>query len=261
MATNDNAVMKVSTARFYRAPVGTARPATIAALKAPANPWVELGNTSLENIFNLQSQGGDVTNLGSLQNAVLRQSIAARSESFGVNLLEWTPQSLQLYYGANAVINGDGSVDVPSKPVPTECAFLVVLYDGDNVGAFYAAKTSIFRGDDIAVSDTNTLTSLPIRVTTLNNAGSTTPYTVVPMQVDKKTATATAAVASGSLTGITVTDQGNGYASAPTVTFSGGGGTGATATATVVGGKVTSITIGNAGTGYTTAPTVTIAAP
>ncbi len=51
---------------------------------------------------------------------------------------------------------------------------------------------------------------------------------------------------------------GTGYTSAPTVAFSGGGGTGATATATVVGGIVTSITITKGGSGYTSAPTITL---
>jgi phage tail sheath protein FI len=59
---------------------------------------------------------------------------------------------------------------------------------------------------------------------------------------------------------VTVTSQGTGYTSAPTVAFSGGGGTGAAGTA-VLGtgadaGKVVSITITNAGSGYTSAPTV-----
>jgi phage tail sheath protein FI len=59
---------------------------------------------------------------------------------------------------------------------------------------------------------------------------------------------------------ITVTAQGTGYTSAPTVGFTGGGGTGAAATA-VLGtganaGKVVSITVTNPGTGYTSAPTV-----
>jgi autotransporter-associated beta strand protein len=48
------------------------------------------------------------------------------------------------------------------------------------------------------------------------------------------------------------------YTSAPTVTISGGGGTGATATATVSGGAVTGITVTNGGSAYTTVPTVTI---
>ena len=49
-----------------------------------------------------------------------------------------------------------------------------------------------------------------------------------------------------------------GFLTAPAVTISGGGGTGATATATISGGKVTGFTVTAAGTGYATAPTVLI---
>lgn len=71
-------------------------------------------------------------------------------------------------------------------------------------------------------------------------------------------AAATATVAqNGVVTGITLTNGGSGYTSAPTVTITGGGGTGATATATVAG-AVTAITITNNGTGYTSAPLVNI---
>ena len=53
-----------------------------------------------------------------------------------------------------------------------------------------------------------------------------------------------------------VFNAGTGYATAPTVAFSGGGGSGAAATATVLNGVVTGITVTNGGTGYTSAPTV-----
>lgn len=46
------------------------------------------------------------------------------------------------------------------------------------------------------------------------------------------------------------------YTSAPTVAFSGGGGTGAAATAHITNGVVTSITMTAGGTGYTSAPTI-----
>lgn len=55
---------------------------------------------------------------------------------------------------------------------------------------------------------------------------------------------------------ITVTAGGTGYTSAPTVTFTGGAGTGAAATATVESGAVTGITITDPGTGYTSAPAI-----
>lgn len=77
----------------------------------------------------------------------------------------------------------------------------------------------------------------------------------------KATAKATATIASGGVSAVTVTAQGFGYTSTPTVTFSGGAGTGATAVATIANGQVTGIEVTAAGTGYTSAPTVTVAAP
>ena len=74
-------------------------------------------------------------------------------------------------------------------------------------------------------------------------------------------ATATAVVTSGFVTGINVSYGGSGYVSMPTVTISGGGGSGATAHATISGGVVTAITMDTAGSGYTSPPAVTVAAP
>lgn len=64
--------------------------------------------------------------------------------------------------------------------------------------------------------------------------------------------------ASGTVTSINIINGGTGYTTAPPVTITGGGGTGATATATITSGSVTQITITNAGTGYTYTPDVAI---
>lgn len=74
-------------------------------------------------------------------------------------------------------------------------------------------------------------------------------------------ANATASLTSDAVTGVTVSDQGYGYASAPPVSFTGGGGSGATATAHLTDGKVSSISIDTGGSSYTTAPRVVIGAP
>ncbi|CAI8909672.1 hypothetical protein [Chryseobacterium sp. IT-36CA2] len=76
-------------------------------------------------------------------------------------------------------------------------------------------------------------------------------------------AIATATISGGAVTGITISNGGSGYTTAPTVNFYGGGavvsgGSKARATATITGGVVTGITINNGGNGYTAAPTVTI---
>jgi hypothetical protein len=74
-------------------------------------------------------------------------------------------------------------------------------------------------------------------------------------------ATATAIVTSGFITGITVTDGGVGYTSAPAVAITDATGSGATAVAQVSGGAVTNVAVQTAGNGYSSAPTVTIALP
>lgn len=58
--------------------------------------------------------------------------------------------------------------------------------------------------------------------------------------------------------GITVVSPGTGYTSAPTVTISGGGGSGATATATVANGRITGFTVTNPGSGYNSVPSVSL---
>lgn len=74
-------------------------------------------------------------------------------------------------------------------------------------------------------------------------------------------ATATATRSGSFITAITVTNGGIGYSTVPTVTITGGGGSGATATANLSNGTVSSITVNTAGTGYTSTPSVAITAP
>jgi hypothetical protein len=76
-----------------------------------------------------------------------------------------------------------------------------------------------------------------------------------------RTATATAIISNGSLVGVTVNDEGCGYANEPTVWILGGGGSGATAYPQVRNGEVTEISIFPYGGGYTNPPSIYIAPP
>lgn len=60
----------------------------------------------------------------------------------------------------------------------------------------------------------------------------------------------------GGVTGANITAGGTGYTSAPAVSFTGGGGSGAAATAVIAKGAVSQIQVTNAGTGYTSAPAI-----
>jgi len=258
MALNNAAVLKVGVGHFYTAPVGTALPAD---LRNPAGPWTHMGHTSVADILSAASEGGETTTLRSLQNATLRTSTAARTEAFVMNLLQFDSASLKLYYGSNATVDGNGHLSVPSSPVPTEVAWLVVFYDGQTTAGVYAPKASIFRNDDLSVSDTENLVQLSLRVTPLQNGANDYSFKWLPPTVILSTATATASRTANAVSAVTVTSGGSGYSTVPAVTFSGGGGTGAAATAVVTGGVVTAINVTNGGTGYTTDPTVTVAAP
>jgi hypothetical protein len=66
----------------------------------------------------------------------------------------------------------------------------------------------------------------------------------------------TAQITGGTIQNLLLLDGGSGFTTAPTVGFTGGGGTGATAVATVAGGKVTSLLLTDPGSGYTGSPTV-----
>jgi hypothetical protein len=76
---------------------------------------------------------------------------------------------------------------------------------------------------------------------------------VITMDV---TAKGSASIANGRVTGVSIAAGGGAYGGAPTVVFSGGGGTGAAGSANVVGGAVVGVTITNAGSGYSSAPVV-----
>jgi RHS repeat-associated protein len=70
-------------------------------------------------------------------------------------------------------------------------------------------------------------------------------------------ATATAALSSA-VAGLSITAGGSGYTSAPTIGFSGGNGSGAAATANLTATSVAGLTVTNAGSGYTSAPTIAL---
>jgi len=180
MPRNDDAVLVISTGVYYTAPVGTALPANLAAV---TTPWDEIGHTSLEEILGIASEGGEATTLGTLQNKQLRVVRADRTETFTINLQQWDETGLKLYYGQNMVdVESDGSLlGVPTNPTPTSVAFLAVFKDGANIFAVYAPKVEIFRGDDVDLSDTESLASLPLSVTPLQYLTNEWTYGVTPM--------------------------------------------------------------------------------
>ena len=146
-------------------------------------------------------------------------------------------------------------------------AELVLLVDRVAMGG----TTGQLFGSLLRVTDSLNHTSLTVPVTALagdfnglwSGVAMVTDVSQIQgaTEVMPMTAVATATVASGSVTGLQMSNTGAFYTLPPTITFSGGGGSGAAATVTVLNGVLQQVTITNAGTGYTSAPTVTFSAP
>jgi hypothetical protein len=90
-------------------------------------------------------------------------------------------------------------------------------------------------------------------------AGYTNPtITISPGVSGTATAEAVLLGGSQSVNSVSVSAGGSGYSGATQVVFSGGGGTGAAGVPVISGGAVTGVTMTNHGTGYSSAPTVAI---
>jgi hypothetical protein len=178
VALNDNATLVIGSGNYLTAPAGTDIPDD---LLVPVSPWEAVGHTSLEDIFSITSEGGEATTIGSLQNKSLRTKYSARTETMAFVLQQFDVKGLKLYYGSNAPILPDGSVGVPTDPVPTTAAFLAVFVDGENVFAFYAPKAEIYRGDDVSFGDTESLAGLPLGVKPMAYGANSWTYAITPL--------------------------------------------------------------------------------
>ena len=130
-----------------------------------------------------------------------------------------------------------------------------------NPGSGYTARPTVTIAPPPAGQTATATTTLAVDVVTVTVPGS--GYTTAPTVTFSNpggggTRATGAAVLSGSVTGLLLTNGGSGYTAIPTVGFTGGGSptTSASALATFLPGTVTSLTLTNGGTGYTSAPSV-----
>ena len=182
MALDSTATLVVGAGNFFTAPYVEATPAGLPAdLLTVPSPWVNLGHTSIEDIFSVTSEGGEATSLGTLQAKTLRTTYSPRSEAFNIVLQQWDVDSLRKYFGANATVGTDGELQVPVTPEPTIASFLAVFIDGANKFGFYAPKAEILRGDDLAIADSESLAGLPISVKPVAHGSNNWAYAVTPL--------------------------------------------------------------------------------
>ena len=128
----------------------------------------------------------------------------------------------------------------------------------------FVVSTLLFLGGFAVVSAQSTTFTYQGRVTSGGSAFSGAgqfKFALVTSTNLSRQATATAVLSGPFVVDYNLTFGGNGYVTAPAVTVSGGGGSGATAHAVISGGSVVDVVPDTAGSGYTSPPTVTIAPP
>ena len=140
----------------------------------------------------------------------------------------------------------------------------IALKGHDSLGGIAHITTAAHKGRTSIISSSNTaITSTYKEALTVSpegyiGIGQTTPTTSINSKgaLDTNFKCTVTVPKSGKVTNVTIVSGGTGF-TANTLTFTGGGGTGAAATYTVSGtGAINSITITNAGSGYTSVPTV-----
>lgn len=165
MALDGSKTLKISNIALYTGPVGTKKPDDLGTIPPT---WENMGHTSIQDLLSIETEGGETTTLGSAQSAALRQDTTDAVRSFVMNLLQWEDKTLQLFFGKNAT--SDGNFFQPAeKPQPAEYAVLIVIEDGDFEFGIHAAKASFIGQGNLSLTDKNSLSQLPIRITPLSH--------------------------------------------------------------------------------------------
>ena len=176
MALKDDATLAIGSAHFYTAPVGTAYNA--------ATGWTEIGHTSLEDILALNSEGGEVTTLGTLQKKQLRNTRTPYIDRFRVVIQQWDIDPLKLYFGSNGeLLTGDNEdlFGVPVEALSTLAAWKMVAKDAGAEFCLYAPKADILRGDDPDFGSEDALANLPIDVQPLQYKENKWAWALTPL--------------------------------------------------------------------------------
>jgi FtsP/CotA-like multicopper oxidase with cupredoxin domain len=164
---------------------------------------------------------------------------------------------------ANPAIKWPSIDPITSATVPTSWSPVVITVPFTGTATASTTSLTINLTNNlsfITASGTNVVpTSLVIVGQIGGGLGGGGTTTASPAHALQGVTWSTPGPADISASSISITNGGIGYTTAPTVTFVGGGGTGAAAMAAVSGGQVVGITVTSGGSGYATAPTIQFA--
>lgn len=155
-------VRKISTGYFFWDETGTRElPATVTRKALEDAGFTNLGHTSLEDIMIGNAEGGERSTLGSLQDKNLRVDVAAKSYSYTVKFHQWDEVILKLAFGGNAKVE-EGKVFIPETSHVSRGSWVAVFEDGNEKLFFYAKRCSAIGEAAPGITNTTSLTELPV---------------------------------------------------------------------------------------------------
>lgn len=176
-------VLVPNTGYIFVAPEGTPKPTlpldirNLRTLRESVGvSWASIGNTSLENGVNHESEGDDAEVLGTWQNPALRTTNPTKIYTVTLALADYTVETYKLYYGGGSLAT-DGSFVIPSVPAATTKAMLIVAVDGDRHVVEYYERVSMI-GAEGTTYDPAALSEMPVKATILggtNGLGEISP--------------------------------------------------------------------------------------
>lgn len=179
MALNNDAVLTAAKGYIFTAPINSPapKPTDIAAYTGSGDltdtnitpvTWVNIGNTSRDDLPEFGFDGGDTETRGTWQNEALKTVVTDPAVDYVTfNLVQFDDAALALYYGTANGSSTNGVYQVNGSPGgATQKALLIVIVDGAHKVGFHASKTEIRREDSISLA-TDEFGALPLRSTFL----------------------------------------------------------------------------------------------
>jgi len=163
-------------------------------------------------------------------------------------------QAVGNYIGGSAAVCG-GSPWTINASTPH---YFAMIYIAGGASTACVAQNNVISNIDDTSTQGNPWDAIYINAGNVNVTGNTIGATTGTgsIKITTPVPVATAVVSGGVITNVNVIGGGSGYTTAPTVGFSGTGGSGAIATANLTGGVITSVSVSTGGTGYPTTTSV-----
>jgi hypothetical protein len=177
MALDSADVIVVGGGSVYLAPVGTAMPA---GLVAPATPWENIGYIEEAGPAPTGFQRDKTSLFAWNTNTPLRTSYAPAEPAINFTLLQFTEDTLALYFGGGttATASGTSTYTGPVTSTPQPWAMIIDWFDGTNAYRWEIPNTTVAAAGDITLTREQFM-QLPVSASILAPAAGAAPFTLV----------------------------------------------------------------------------------